>query len=157
MVVFPLTALVGTSMNVGAADSTPGSPPSAKWTSAKILTVDRAAKAVTVDIHGTIHLVWLNAAMRLKKDGKDAGIPDLIPGQIVYLNVQQVGNSSDVVSVMEIAIYTGAPGGGTGPPAANPGLGANATTKKAGTESGRGVPSLFNPAPVVRPTVSPYY
>src|SRR6185295_17500913 len=78
-------------------------PQPPKGTSAKVIIVDRAAKAITVDIHGTIHLLWLSPDAKIRKDGKEATIADIAPGQTVSFVTRKTARG-DVEIVMEITI-----------------------------------------------------
>jgi hypothetical protein len=164
-----LAAGLCSSTNAQAADPRAQTPATAaKGTTAKVIIVDRAAKAITVDVHGTIHLLWLTADAKIHKDGKDASLADITPGQMVSFVTRKTARG-DVEVVLDVTIESS----DTGTEAAGPNANANANakakanepTKGGGRENNpnagagdvsRGALPLFAPPPVTRPIISPH-
>lgn len=162
-VVLFLAVAVGCPTKVGAADPRTGPQLRPKGTAAKVIMVDAAAKAITVDIQGTIHLYWLSSNVKVRQNGQDATLADIAPGQMVSLTTKKTARGDGEV-VEEVTIESSdteteaagrararavkpkekekAKGGGR----ENDGVGGH----------GRGIPPLFEPAPVIRPVVSPH-
>ena len=102
-VVLFLAVLAGGRTNVGAAEPQTGPQPPPRGTVAKVIMVDPIAKAITVDIHGTIHLLWLSADVKVRKAGEDATIADIVPGQMVNLVTKKTARGdSEIVAEINI-------------------------------------------------------
>jgi len=154
-----LAAGLCSSTNAPAADPRTQTPAS-KGTTAKVIIVDRAAKAITVDIHGTIHLLWLTADAKIHKDGKDATIADITPGQMVSFVTRKTARG-DVEVVLDVTIESSdtetEAAGHAKVIKSNERLKGGGREKDAGgAEVGRGTPALFAPPPVTRPIISPH-
>ena len=151
-----LGALVGGQTGVLAADQPTGPKAGPRAVTAKIVVVDRTAKALTVDVNGTIHLYWLAAGVKIKKDGKDVTFADLASGQTVKL-VTQMNASGDREVVVEVSIELS----DKESEAAGHGKAAKVKSHERGNGSEdrsrpkSGTPPLFAPPPVNRPPVSP--
>jgi hypothetical protein len=164
--VLALAVVAGSLANVRAADPIAQPQPSPKGTVAKVVMVDRPSKAITVDIHGTIHLLWMGADLKVRKDGKEAKLADIVPGQTVSLVTRKTART-DVEFVMEITIE---PGDSESEAAGGKSLNAKSTEHgkrenapgrnhaagRGGLGDGLGTPAVFAPPPVTRPTVSPH-
>jgi len=115
-----------------------------------------------VDIHGTIHLLWLTADAKIHKDGKDATIADITPGQVVSFVTRKTARG-DVEVVLDVTIEssdteTEAAGhhGKVVKSNEHSKGGGRENNNGNGAEVGRGAPALFAPAPVTRPIISPH-
>ncbi|MEY2410161.1 MAG: hypothetical protein QOF48_2831 [Verrucomicrobiota bacterium] len=160
LAVVSLAIGIAGSLNGRAADPRTPAPAPSRGTAAKVIIVDRAAKAITVDIHGTIHLLWLSADIKVRKDGKDATIADIAPGQTVNVVTKKTARG-DVEIVAEISIESS----DTESEAAGRVRAAKSNERSkivgrqsdgGGSDLGRGTPPLFAPPPVTRPIVSPH-
>jgi hypothetical protein len=152
--------------NVRAADSKTQTQPSPQGTTAKVIMVDRPSKAITVDVHGTIHLLWLSADVKVRKDGKESKLADIVPGQTVTLVTKKTARG-DVEFVVEITIE---PDDSESEAAGRKALlgksnehgksedphGKNNQPHGRGFEQGLGTPPIFAPPAVFRPAVSPH-
>lgn len=152
-----LGAQVGGHTNVRAADQQTEPKSGLRAVTAKIIVVDRAAKALTVDVNGTIHLYWLAANVKVRNDGKDVTIADLAPGQSVKFITQKTAAGNREV-VVEIAIeQSDAQSEAAGRARATK---LNSRAHRYGRDNlpdrSRGAPPVFAPPPVTRPTVSPH-
>ena len=158
-----LAAGLCSTFSARAADPRTPQSPAAKGTIAKVIIVDRAAKAITVDINGTIHLLWLSADAKIHKDGKDATIADITPGQLVSFVTRKTARG-DVEVVLDVTIEssdTETEAAGRAKLAKSKedlkgrGKENNGKGNANGAELGRGTPQLFAPPPVTRAIISP--
>jgi len=172
-----LGAFVACHANVRAADARPVPQSGPKAVPAKIIVVDRTAKALTVDVNGTIHLYWLGPNAKFKKDGKDVTIAELVPGQTVRLVMDLLVKGGVREVVVEVVIEP------NGEPAEEAGIRGrgNRNRRDNGRDNGRdnkrddngrgngnnngtanpvprgqGTPPIFVAPPVNRPPVSPH-
>jgi len=151
--------------NATAAIPSPGVSASTKVVTAKILVVDHTARALTVDVRGTIYLYWWATYAKFGRGGTNVTANDLAPGQTVKLITEITGteNRELVAEVNIIASETASEaanrGGQPGPPPKKEkepinvkgqgGLNANPNGRVE-------LPTVFGPPPVTRPPVSPY-
>ena len=156
MTVILLAVGVGSSMKVGAAEQPTGTPRPATGTPARIVFNDRAAKAITVDIRGIIYLLWLNSDSKVRKDGKEAGIADLAPGQMVKLTTKK-NAKGDAENVVEITITSGDTASETDVGAGQSSAGDKINGRAPTSDQMRGIQSFLMPPSVTRPIVSPHY
>lgn len=143
--------------DANAAEPRTVSQPGTVTTVAKILVVDRTARALTVDVNGTIHLYWLASNVKVKKDGTDVALADLAPGQSVKFTTQKNARGDREV-IVEVTIELS----DTETEAAGR-KGTQKVTKRdrqsardAHKRRGPGTPALFSPPPVIRTPVSPH-
>ena len=143
--------------NANAAEARTVSQPGTVTTVAKILVVDRTARALTVDVNGTIHLYWLASNVKVKKDGTDVALADLAPGQSVKFTTQKNarGDREIIIEVtIELSDTETEAAGRKGP--AKITKRDRKPDREADKRRGPGTPALFSPAPVIRTPVSPH-
>jgi hypothetical protein len=163
-----LAVVAGGRTNVGAAEPQTGPQPRPRGTVAKVIMVDPVAKAITVDIHGTIHLLWFSADVKVRKAGEDATIADIVPGQMVnFVTKKTARGDGEVVAEINIEssdTETEAAGGKAEKSKPKPKAKEHGKSnerpkekKEKGSEHGRGVPPIFTLPAVTRPPVSPHH
>ena len=164
LIVLLLASGLGCGTNASAADPRAQTQQPSKGILGKVLIVDLAAKAITVDVRGTIHLLWLSSDVKVSKDGKDGAISDIVPGQTVSFQTKKTARG-DVDVVTEVTIEssdaeTEAAGKAHHTKVVktpDPIKGGPKDKEKGNSiDRGQSLPPIFPPPPVLRPVVSPH-
>lgn len=138
-------SLVASGALATAQESAPAKPPqkpSAVRQQAKIVVVDKNKKALVVDIKGKIYRFKLSSKLKIRKEGKNATIEELLVGQQITLETVNVTEGGFEIIGVNIEAS----------PAESEAAGAGTTTVDA--------PPLnappFQPPPANRPPISPF-